>query len=424
MNNENIEKILNDLGSEELPADVLEIAEHKSRDFEKTLTQTKQSKLIILRDYIMKTKSIKLAAAAVIVIAVLFGALEFGGSFRITGVALGQVIENVRQAEVFSYRIKAILTGFDQEETIESESLAYSSSEHGMRVDTYVDGKIVAVMYLNLVEKASITVLPEAKKYIRVILSDEQIKEFQVKNNPREILARYISFEHKKLGRNTFNGVQVEGFEVRAPMFDEGAFENYISRLWVDIETELPVRMEVEGTASGGQTQVSVIMEKFAWDLELEPGDFEPNIPADYTLMAEVPSPDTIDETTAIKGLRGFAEITNGKYPSSLVIVTAMTEAGQALEDSDRDPNDEEEVNRMMSYMINAQSACKFYAGLLKEEKDAAYYGDKVTVEDTDKVLMRWSISDNEYRVIFGDLRAENVTAEELAELEKSLLEQ
>ena len=48
MNNENIEKILNDLGSEELPADVLEIAEHKSRDFEKTLTQTKQSKLIIL----------------------------------------------------------------------------------------------------------------------------------------------------------------------------------------------------------------------------------------------------------------------------------------------------------------------------------------------------------------------------------------
>jgi len=37
---------------------------------------------------------------------------------------------------------------------------------------------------------------------------------------------------------------------------------------------------------------------------------------------------------------------------------------------------------------------------------------------------MRWSISDNEYRVIFGDLRAENVTAEELAELEKSLLEQ
>jgi hypothetical protein len=424
MNNENIEKILNDLGAEELPADVLGIAEHKSRDFEKTLTQSKQPKFIVLKEYIMKTKLTKLSAAAVIMIAVLFGALEFGDSFRITGVALGQVIENVKQAEVFSYRIKAILTGFDQEETIESESLAYNSSEHGMRVDTYVDSKIAAVMYLNLEEKASITILPEAKKYIRVILSDEQIKEFQVKNNPREILAKYISFEHEKLGRNTFNGVQVEGFEVRAPMFDEGIFENYISRLWVDIETKLPVRMEVEGTASGGQTQVSVIMEKFAWDLELEPGEFEPNIHADYTLMAEVPSPDTIDETTAIKGLRGFAEITNGKYPSSLVIVTAMTEACQALEDSGRDPNDEEEVNRMMSYMINIQSACKFYSELLKDEMNAAYYGDKVTADNPELVLLRWKVSDGTYRVVFGNLTATDVNAEELVELEKTLLEQ
>jgi len=35
---------------------------------------------------------------------------------------------------------------------------------------------------------------------------------------------------------------------------------------------------------------------------------------------------------------------------------------------------------------------------------------------------MRWKITDNEYRVIFGDLHAETVTPEKLAELEAALL--
>jgi len=44
-----------------------------------------------------------------------------------------------------------------------------------------------------------------------------------------------------------------------------------------------------------------------------------------------------------------------------------------------------------------------------------------VTPKDADKVLLRWKVSDNEYRVIFGDLRAKTVTAEQLTELEKGL---
>ena len=34
---------------------------------------------------------------------------------------------------------------------------------------------------------------------------------------------------------------------------------------------------------------------------------------------------------------------------------------------------------------------------------------------------MRWKVSDKEYRAIFGDLRAETVTPERLAELEAAL---
>ena len=49
---------------------------------------------------------------------------------------------------------------------------------------------------------------------------------------------------------------------------------------------------------------------------------------------------------------------------------------------------------------------------------DAAYYGETVTAADGDKVLLRWQTGENEYRVIFGDLRAEMVDGKRLAELE------
>ncbi|MHC4112485.1 MAG: hypothetical protein ACYSUY_15550, partial [Planctomycetota bacterium] len=63
--------------------------------------------------------------------------------------------------------------------------------------------------------------------------------------------------------------------------------------------------------------------------------------------------------------------------------------------------------------------ASAFYDKLIREKKDVAYYGDKITVEDSDKVLMRWKISGGRYRVVFGNLTRKNVTAKELTELEK-----
>ena len=43
-----------------------------------------------------------------------------------------------------------------------------------------------------------------------------------------------------------------------------------------------------------------------------------------------------------------------------------------------------------------------------------------VAPKHADKVLWRWKVSDKEYRVIFGDLHAETVSPEKLAELEKA----
>ena len=59
----------------------------------------------------------------------------------------------------------------------------------------------------------------------------------------------------------------------------------------------------------------------------------------------------------------------------------------------------------------------------LYEHRDAAYYGDSIDPEDGNAVLMHWKLSDDKYRVIFGDLREMEVSAEELIKLQSRMLQ-
>ena len=80
---------------------------------------------------------VKFAAAAVIIIAVLIGINQFGGSFDGASVAWAQVVKNVEKAKTVTFRLKTSMTGMP-----DSEIMVYDSSEYGSRLDLYVDGKI------------------------------------------------------------------------------------------------------------------------------------------------------------------------------------------------------------------------------------------------------------------------------------------
>jgi hypothetical protein len=51
------------------------------------------------------------------------------------------------------------------------------------------------------------------------------------------------------------------------------------------------------------------------------------------------------------------------------------------------------------------------------------YYGDNVDPRDGNAVLIQWKVSEGEYRVVFGDLREETVSAEELIRLQARMLQ-
>jgi hypothetical protein len=131
-----------------------------------------------------------------------------------------------------------------------------------------------------------------------------------------------------------------------------------------------------------------------------------------------------LNEKDVIRGLGVWLELLDGEYPNSLNPKVALKQAealwrakhGGVSPEKTKDKEKKKEAEETI-YDIFFASA--FYDKLIREKKDVAYYGDKISVEDSDKVLMRWKISSGRYRVVFGNLTRKSVTAEELTELEK-----
>ena len=96
MNDKQVDAILKKLASDKIPADIPGIAEALSNDLSGNLRQTKPSRPCILWEFVMRSKTAKLAAAAAIVGAVLLGVFNLGGSIEST--AWGALVEKIQQA--------------------------------------------------------------------------------------------------------------------------------------------------------------------------------------------------------------------------------------------------------------------------------------------------------------------------------------
>jgi outer membrane lipoprotein-sorting protein len=441
MNDKNIEEILKEMAAENIPADVHKIAEEVSRDFTKTLTQPGQPKHYVLGDYIMKSRLTKLAVAAAVIIVVVLSGLPFLGK-KGPGIALADVLAKVEQARAFMYKMKITVTGNMTPGMPtgrqEMEGTITISNEYGMKmemdiIDPNTGKKMTQQMYVLPDQKVILVMMPEMKQFARMELNDDLLARIKKQNNdPREMIKRIIGCKYTELGQSVIDGVKVEGFQTTDPAFTGGAaMGNVKLTLWVDVESRLPVRAEMDLWPTE-QMQMHAVLYDYQWDIPVDAGEFNPVIPEDFTGFpgGSIKLPE-MSEQAAIEGLRFFAEL-SGQYPKSLNMINLMQETLK-LKDSNspaaeqirlklkESGSEEEKANKIMEMMRPIQSLGMFYMTLVQDKKEPVYYGESVMPADTDKMLLRWKISDSEYRVIFGDLRAETVTPEKLAELEAGL---
>jgi hypothetical protein len=283
--------------------------------------------------------------------------------------------------------------------------------------------------------------MPDKKKYMQIEFDDDLLAKMKQENNdPREIIKRMMGSEYTELGRSVVDGVQVDGFQTTDPNVIGGVGEDVTLTLWVDAESWLPVRSEIE-SKKGDQMQVHCVVSEFNWDIPVTADDFKPVIPDDFEPMATgMPMPE-ISEEGLIEGLRLFAEL-SGNYPKKLSMMelaqetmTFMTDRDvlekliekikekipefRELDEDELDELDEDELTmKSMQITQPLQSPGFFYMMLVQDKKEPVYYGETVGPGDADAVLLRWKVSDDQYRVIYGDLTARNVSAEQLTQLE------
>jgi hypothetical protein len=208
-----------------------------------------------------------------------------------------------------------------------------------------------------------------------------------------------------------------EGIEVTDPVEWRAVFESGTLRLWVELKTQWPVLLELEGWAAGKSVKKTIILKDFQWNAEIPAEKFAVDIPRDYQLIADLEEVD-VSEEGAISGLADFAKLMGGRYPSALSFATAIAEVEEYL-DGKHDRYDEE-AGQDLALVFSLRNACNFYRDLLTADKDPAYYGDRVDGRNFEQVLLRWRLEDGRYRVIYGDLRAATVSAEALKSLEEN----
>ena len=383
---------------------------------------------------IMNKPVTKLAVAAVIIVAVMIGLNVLPGG----GVALAEVLDKVRDIKTVFYRTVADIKGLPgapAEQITHITTQVKLSYDKGVRIKSQIQlpqRTVERESYILFDKRVLYMLMPAGKEYIEMKLTDELMEKMDSENgDPVTLLKAMADCEHVELGHDTINGIEVWGIEATDPVLgtkvgsvlSSGMFDSIVVRLWVDMKTKLPVRLTAKGSARNGEISMDLVIDEFQWDAVMDPAELELTIPADYKLLGEVTWDVTKEGEDIVEVLEFFAEYADGRYPSSLSTMTVAREiVGHLRRKLASSLSSGGLPREIMEKLTKLEMVGQAYAALENGGKDPAYYGDKVTAEFSHAVLVRWKITDDRYRVVFGDLSKRDVTSDELARLEAAPL--
>jgi hypothetical protein len=381
---------------------------------------------------IMKSRTSRLAAAAVIMLAVLAGLHFFD---RTSGIVWAEVVKRLEEIKSGTYTITADIKGMpltpEDYVTHVIQDVTLSYEQNAVRIDASVqvpNGTRKSRIYLLFEDRVLTSLMLDQKKYIEVTIGEEQMKKMSEENgDPATILKAMLERDYTELGRQTIDGVPSWGIEVSDPklgtkmgrLISGAMFDETTVQLWVDEKSEFPIRLIATGSSKDGKTSMKTVYDNFRWNTEIDPALLKPEIPDDFELLAQGQWETGQEAEEIIEVLRLFVEFADGKYPPTLKDMTVANAIAPALRKK-FPPGSPEPSKELVGRLMKIDRVGMMYTTLEKEGKEPAYYGDKVSAESPNAVLFRWKIDDDTYRVVFGDLRTEDVSTEKLAELEAS----
>ncbi len=319
---------------------------------------------------------------------------------------------------------------------------------------------------LNLPDRLVTTAADGTREIIRLNPAPSQSQSAGLVEGPEVWLSRLIELTtepDRELGPETIDGRPALGFEIAgwklgygsrpAPGSEPVVERRSVARVWVDTESRLPLKLEVETARPFGSSRMNTVWDHMRWDVPLDPQAFEPPAPSEsdrvQQLLVAPPS-----EESLITGLRAYAEqsrrikemleqtgpgpggdpdrlqqmrqmlFLDSDYPqwldlewlagvapvreSSLIIARGIA-ARQAGDPEAATRAHAEAASTSQTMAEAVWPLGMFYRRLLLDGCEPEYYGQTVQPGDAAAVLLRWKITDGGWRVIYGDLHAETL---------------
>lgn len=349
------------------------------------------------RRTILRSRTTRLALAAAVLLAVIAGIPVFNKESDNSRL-WARVLENTRNIGNYSFRLTRIVRDLGTQESrggSQETVMEYVWKDHGIYSETYAHGELDHKTYVLYDSNELILVYPTTKEYER-----RPFVSSHPSGIPREMALWLLDGNYTELGRKTINDRVYVGIEQRRDpgTLTEGV-DKYRQEIWFDLETLLPAIMEASFVIRDSNSFFVRQQDQFKYGIEF-PADFlDPHIPDDYT-------------PSVVGGLRLFSELKGGQYPR-LDRYHIEQEVGDRAE-----VESAIEVNSPLSgnYGYDAlMRTSNFYHMVIRKNRDSGYYGDRVTAEDGNRILLYWwdDFGQN-YQVIWGDLRVEALTKDQM----------
>jgi len=345
---------------------------------------------------IMKSRITKLAAAAVIIIAILT-AIHFLGS-PIEGIAWADVVRPILTARTIAFTLRMA-----EGENVPITRVMSMGTQRVRGEVLSADGKTVQVIVIiDYDTSRMLQLIPKQKTAVLIELKD--IPETEKPENVLEAMRNIITELQndpnvlvEPLGEKEIDGQIAIGFRATGP---DGELT-----IWADPQTALPIRMEQKWR------QMQFVCTDFQFDIEMDESLFSMEIPEGYSALpkAELPIASSTEQDL-IESLRIWAEvILDGVFPGDW--------STQVYVD---DVHKNREKFAKLQQEQKLELAMKLGPGfifvqLLKAENDWHYVGKNVKLGDSESPVCWYRPEGSEtYRVIYGDLSVKDVAPENL----------
>ncbi len=379
-------------------------AETPRRATQATITWPKIGEFVMNRVFTRRGIALLAPAACLVLAAAVFVMWK-------DNLAFADVVERLNAVESVVCRVRTSVMGSAPSQ---SEGTLYFSGKYGVRYDVQSEGASGFTFYRPN-EGPAVVINPEMKTRITMTASDTPDPALAHKTPDEWIrrLLRMVEEPDRKLGRQKIDGRIAEGFELSGAKLGqhdsrlEGTSFASSAQVWVDVETEMPVRFVVHGSITESDAELSIVHDQFRWGESVDAAMFQP--PAtegEFDLSVRIP-PST--EEALMAGLRLYAD-TVGEYPSVLEAATMTGRVMGALVVKSgvaRSPQDPE-FKRITQEVLVIGAGCEFYHRLEREGRQPEYFGVDVKPGDATAILLRWTLEDGRTRILFGDLRTES----------------